>query len=189
MIAPAYPSTKKSITIVALLLVVIFANVMNPYMQNAALYDYAFLLAMVDFTLLTLAMTAIPLIVGAAQKYCFMKFVTVLSAVNSLVLFAASVALYACEITDVILLGGLGAFLYFFINKHSIILMHRHVHSRKTRVVTACVVLAVLGCITLGSLPGTTAILQQSAPTETTEEIYDYYVDFDGNVTRKKRQG
>lgn len=189
MISSAYPSTKKSITVIGLLLVVVFANVMSPYTQNAALYDYAFLLATVDFTLLTLIMTAVPLIVGASQKYCFMKFINVLSAVNSIVLFAAAIALYACGITDEMLLGWMTALLYFFINKHLFVLMHRNVHSRKTRVITACVVLALLGCTALGSLPGTQAILQQSASADTTEEIYDYYVDIDGNITRKKRQG
>jgi len=115
-------SSKKSISIIAILLVLSYMNFLHPYLVDSYLNKYAFLLGWIDFIIFSIIMMVIPFIYGMVKKKCTIKDINRISFINSLLLFVASI-IYS-EVNGVLYVGLLGVIMYYFINKHTLILMH-----------------------------------------------------------------
>jgi len=157
------------------LLIIVFANFYGQYLSLDGYADYAFLLSIADISLISLIVMSAPLIIGAFKQSCSLKFISILSAVNSLVLFVLAIVLMVCGVQQQMFIGGVGAVFYYFINAHSIILLHENVHKRIYRIITVCLLLLVFYVSYARVMDCAEAIAENiSTASYTTEGSYAY---------------
>ena len=138
------PTLKRSVITVVLLMFLLFVSCLSPYFEDEVLSDFALFYGNIDFMFFNLIIISVPLLICAIKKVCSLDFICRVSAINSAVMLAVSIALYAFNISDFVFLGGAGAIIYYFINKHILFQMHQRIQKRKHRIAIVCTVIFIL---------------------------------------------
>lgn len=139
------PTFKRSVITVSILLLLIFTSCLQPYINAGdEINGFTFFFVAIDFVVVNLIMISIPLLICSFKESCSLDFICKVSRTNSIAWLLVSVALYGCNILDYVFLGGVGAVVYYFINKHIMFQMHQVIRNKKYRIFTTCAVLIFL---------------------------------------------
>lgn len=197
---PEPGSVKSDIVITVVMAAAAFVLALLPHVYPDGLSFYSVMLGFVNFTLTSLLLMTVPLLVCTIKKECSSKFIGILSAVNC----AVFVLLWNAEHGSDSLDGWFSAMVYFWINLHLLTLIRARIQKRKSRIIAALTIIIILFLSSFGVVLGGYALLDAVSNTDTVaaEEHYtyyldengelqrtaepDYYVDIDGNITKKR---
>ena len=138
---PRFSDSKKRGWIISILLLMVFLLSLHPYTESD-LYDYALLFGSISFCWTSLLFVIVPIIVSAFKNLTT-KEIKILCATNSTAIYVLFLVLYIFEITPTMLLGWLIAIIYYFVNKHVLLLIDLKGWKRKSVLSILVGVLAV----------------------------------------------
>ena len=116
---PARPSSTKSFTIIGVLLFVMFSCLLSPYLENQLLCDYAVAFGLIETASVSLFMLVFPVFYVVLADNRTLKSIKRICVINSIATFLISVFLQSIRLSIPFpTIGGLGAIIYYFINKH-----------------------------------------------------------------------
>lgn len=139
-------STKHGI-IIGVLLLSCFAQAIRPYIESSEFYDYALGLGLFDFAFINLVMLVVPLFVFAFRKTNTANSIKTLCFFNSIGVWAIALILFVCKITTMMLIGWVLAIIYYFINKHLLLMLSKINFDRKEKLIVSggiCFILLVV---------------------------------------------
>lgn len=153
-----HPNARKSWWIIGIFLFINFSIFAHPYIENEALYDFALLFGIRDFFLGSLIFMVIPIFVGAYIEECDEGYIRKLCVLDSVIVWVLSVALYVFHVTSAITIGWITSILYYFVNKHVLMLFRSKPRDRRSRIMSASLATALAVLLFLMSYSSTTAI-------------------------------
>jgi len=170
-----YPSGTKSGYIIAILLIVVFLQAIGTYVEIPQTYDWAIPLGFIEFCLISFKYMIIPMFLCVINKELSSTAIKIICAINSVMIFLISFALYILQVETTIFAGWLIAIFYYFINKHILLQLKQNQVSRKKRLITVSVSTLLLIVIVVSGI----AVFNN---------IYNSNTDLDGESSRNEKE-
>lgn len=150
----------RSTWIIPLFFVITFSILIHPYIENEALFDFAYVFGIKDFLMTSLFLMAVPMFVGAFAEDCDEDYIQKLCFLNSLLVFLGAAALWLFGMMSFLAIGLLPSIMYYFINSKILLLVHSHEGSRTSRIIAVSIVTAIALFVFLGLSTAADAVLE-----------------------------
>ena len=181
----SYPSATKSGLIIGILLFVIWCQPVGTYAEIPGLFDYAILLGTVSFSLICLITMTAPMFLWIIKRNCTPKNIKNICLINSIALFGISTVLFVSELISDMFIGGVGALLYYFINKHILLQLNKHSCPKNKVLLVVIILILALTTIVIGGIAlvhnDSEQTIENNSSIKQNDKI-DYYADVTGEI-------